>query len=188
MWPWEHLALGYIAVSVFWRLNGHEVDGWVAASVAFGTQFPDLLDKSLAWYAGVLPAGRSLFHSAFVAVPLSVFVIMGAVVAHRGEWGLAFAIGYTTHLFGDALPKLVSGNYEGLTFLLWPLLPLPEYQGLDSILESLTALMADPSSYLSAGSYRVAIVAFVVVLWAADGFPGVLDLGRYLRRTVRVPD
>ena len=188
MWPWEHLALGYLAVSLFWRINGHEIDGWVVAVVVFGTQFPDIVDKSLAWYVGVLPAGRSLMHSLFVAVPVSVFVLMGAVLLHRGEWGLAFAISYVTHLFGDALPKLVQGNYEGLTFLLWPLLPLPEYEGLSSVLESVRALAADPMTYLSVGSYRVAIVAFVVVLWAADGFPGVLDVGRYLRRTVRAPE
>lgn len=188
MWPWEHLALGYLAVSLFWRLNGHEVDGWVAGVVVLGTQFPDVVDKSLAWYVGFLPAGRSLTHTLFVAAPVSVFAIMGAVVVHRGDWGLAFAISYMSHLLGDALPKLVQGNYEALTFLLWPLLPLPDYEGLSSILESARALIVDPTTYLSVGWYRVAVVAFVVVLWAADGFPGVLDVGRYLSRNAQLSE
>jgi len=185
MWPWEHLALGYLAVSLIWRLGGRRVNDTVAVSVALGTQFPDLVDKPLAWYLGILPAARSLTHTALVAGPLSVMVFAIATYYGRSEWGLAFAVGYLSHLFGDALPKLIHGNYEGLTFLLWPVLPLPEYGGLGSVVVNLQELLTSPTAYLLAGTYRAPIIVTVIVLWADDGFPGVFGVGRYLTNTVR---
>lgn len=185
MWPWTHLAFGYLLVSMGWRLRGQRISGLVAAAVALGTQLPDLIDKPLAWYFGVLPAGRSLAHSAFTAAAVSLVVL--AVATHSGhrDAGVAFTVGYVSHLLGDALPKLPGGDYESVAFLLWPVLPLPEYGGADPVLENLGAVAAAPMAYLLASPARVAVVAAVVLVWSADGFPGLAGIGRYLTSRVR---
>lgn len=183
MWPWEHLALGYLLLSLTWRLWGRDVDGWAAASLALGTQAPDV-DKALAWLVGVLPAGRSLLHSVFALAVVTAVVLVVAAHRERLAAGAAFVLGYASHLFGDALPKLLAGNYEGLTFLLWPVLPLPPYDGFESVKGSLFELAASPETYLTTASYRTLILFGVVVVWMDDGFPGVAGVGRYLRRTL----
>jgi hypothetical protein len=193
MWPWEHLAFGYLFVSLTWRVGRHRVDGWIVLSVALGTQLPDLVDKPLAWYVHVLPGARSLAHSLFVAVPVCL-VVLGVAYAvrrprrHRVGNAFAFSIGYASHLLGDALPALLRGNYERLTFLFWPRFPLPSYDGVDAVFANLADIVASPTAYLATGSYRVAIVLAVVVLWVDDGSPGLAGVGRYLIRTARAND
>jgi len=181
MWPWSHLAFGYLVVSVLWRLRGHRVDGAVAFAAAVGTQFPDLVDKPLAWVLGVLPAGRSLAHSVFTAAVVSAVVLASARRWGGREPALAFVAGYASHLAGDALPKLPAGNVDSLTFLLWPLLPLPEYEGAGAVAASLSDLLASPAAYLLTSPVRLVFLAVVLALWRADGFPGVAGLSRYLR-------
>jgi hypothetical protein len=94
-------------------------------------------------------------------------------------------VAYWSHLLGDALPKLPGGHYDSLTFLLWPLLPLPEYEGADAVIGNLGAVVADPPTYLLASPVRLAVLGVVVLVWIADGVPGLADIGRYLSRTVR---
>ncbi|PSQ27664.1 hypothetical protein BRD03_05435 [Halobacteriales archaeon QS_9_68_17] len=68
MWPWGHLAVGYLLYAASSRRQrARPPDGAETILIAFGTQFPDLGDKPLAWTVSVLPNGRSLAHSAFVA-------------------------------------------------------------------------------------------------------------------------
>jgi len=153
--------------------------------VALGTQLPDLVDKPLAWYLGVLPAGRSLAHSVFTAAAVSLVVIAVTAEMGRREPGLAFVAGYGSHLLGDALPKLPAGEFESLTFLLWPVLPLPAYEGAEPVVENLGAMVATPSTYLLASPSRVAALVVVALVWRADGFPGLAGPGRYLTRRVR---
>src|SRR6056297_3615611 len=97
MWPWGHAVVGYLAYS------GTTHVGWKrppshAATVAllFGTQFPDLVDKPLAWSLGVLPSGRSLAHSTLTAVLL--VCVLYVVFARRRAVVGAFALGYASHL------------------------------------------------------------------------------------------
>ena len=48
MWPWEHLTIGYLAYSLLSRLAWRRPPTvGTAITVAFGTQFPDLVDKPL---------------------------------------------------------------------------------------------------------------------------------------------
>jgi len=180
MWPWTHLAFGYLVVSLLWRLRARRVDGWVALAATVGTQFPDLVDKPLAWAVGVLPAGRSLTHSVFTAVAVSAVVLVVARRRDRLEPGLAFVVAYASHLAGDAIPKLPDGEFGELTFLLWPLLPLPEYAGAEPVLANLTEILTAPSAYLLASPVRLVFLTAVLALWGADGFPGAAGLGRYL--------
>jgi membrane-bound metal-dependent hydrolase YbcI (DUF457 family) len=190
MWPREHLALGYLIALLLWRLDRRLRDGRIAVFVAPGTQFPDVVDKTMAWYLDVLPGARSLAHSLFVAGPTCVGLLVLAYVfrgggRHRVATAFAFAVGYTSHLFGDALPKVLQGQYDHLTFLLWPLLPAPPDPGMGPILANFREIVASPVVFLATGSYRTMILGAVVVVWMADGSPGVADVGRYLVRTVR---
>jgi len=182
MWPWTHLAFGYLVVSLLWRVRTRRFDGAAAVAAAVGTQFPDLVDKPLAWGFGVLPAGRSLAHSVFAAATVSAIVLYVAARCDRLDPALAFVVGYGTHLAGDALPKLPAGDFDSLTFLLWPLLPLPEYDGADAVAANLSEVVAAPASYLFASPSRLAFLAVVVAVWAADGFPGAAAVGRYFLR------
>ncbi len=182
MWPWTHLGFGYLLVSLLWRLRARRVDGAVAVAAALGTQFPDLVDKPLAWAFGVLPAGRSLAHSAVTAAVVSAVVLYVAGRRDRVDPALAFVLGYGSHLAGDALPKLPAGEFDSLTFLLWPLLPLPDYDGADPVVANVAEAAAEPVASLLASPGRLALLVLVVVVWGADGFPGVAGLGRYLTR------
>ncbi|MFC7135299.1 MULTISPECIES: metal-dependent hydrolase [Salinibaculum] len=128
MWPWGHLAFGYLCYFVYSR--SREDARMTRASIAtliLGTQLPDLVDKPLAWTVQLLPNGRSLAHSVFV----TALVIVGVTVLARRyrvpDLGPAFGIGYGTHLVGDALYPLIQGDFEALGFLLWPVVPPLEY-------------------------------------------------------------
>ncbi|WP_276251033.1 metal-dependent hydrolase [Haloarcula rara] len=182
MWPWTHLGFGYLLVSLLWRLRARRVDGAVAVAAALGTQFPDLVDKPLAWAFGVLPAGRSLAHSVVTAAVVSAVVLYVAGRRDRADPALAFVVGYGSHLAGDALPKLPAGEFDSLTFLLWPLLPLPDYDGADPVVANFAEVAAEPVASLLTSPDRLALLVLVVALWGADGFPGVAGLGRYLTR------
>jgi len=71
MWPWGHLAVGYLLWSVLVRdRRFRPPTGAETLLLAVGTQFPDAVDKPLAWSLGVLPNGRSLAHSVFLATAL----------------------------------------------------------------------------------------------------------------------
>ena len=189
MWPWTHLAFGYLAASLLWRLRARRLDGPAAVAATVGSQFPDLVDKPLAWAVSVLPAGRSLTHSVFTAVVVSAVVYCVAARLDRREPALAFIVGYASHLAGDALPKLPAGDFDSLTFLLWPLLPLPEYEGAEPVVANLAEVVAAPAAYLLASPVRLAFLVAVLAVWSADGFPGVAGVGRYLTRSVsRRPD
>ena len=123
MFPWTHAAFGYllllsVAVLLRRRLSRAEL---IAVIVA--TQLPDLVDKPLAWWFGVLPSGRSLAHSLLVAVPLSLVVLAVAWYLTHPEVGFAFGVGYASHLVGDSYLALYYWRPEELTYLLWPLLP-----------------------------------------------------------------
>lgn len=187
MWPWTHLAFGYLLVSLLWRLRATRVTGAVAVAAAVGTQFPDLVDKPLAWGLGVLPAGRSLAHSVFTAAAVSAVVLAVAARRDRRDPALAFVVGYGSHLAGDVIPKLPASDFDSLTFLLWPLLPLPEYDGAEPVVANLAEVAAAPTASLLSSPSRLALLALVVAVWWADGFPGVVGIGRYFARHAR-PD
>ena len=185
MLPWTHLAFGYLVVSLLWRLSSHRLDGAAAVAVVIGTQFPDLVDKPLAWGLGVLPAGRSLAHSMLTAAAVSAIVLYAAARRDRLDQALAFVVGYGTHLLGDVIPKLPAGDFESLTFLLWPVLPLPEYEGAGPVVENFAEMAASPAAYLLASPGRLAALLLLLAVWSADGFPGAVGVGRYISRSAR---
>ena len=176
MWPWEHLAAGYLLYSAcsHW-LWGRPPSTRGAIAVALASQLPDLVDKPLAWVLLVLPGGRSLGHSLLVGLPLVgvAFAVGWALDSYRSS--LAFAVGYLSHLAGDVLYPLIVRSELRLGFLLWPLVPAEggDERALPHVNELVAAFLeflATPRGTL----YLVADVALLVTalgVWLFDGMP-----------------
>lgn len=179
MWPWEHLAVGYLFYSFLTRVRTGSPPDWMAALVlAFGTQFPDLIDKPLAWELGLLPSGNTLAHSLFTALPLSVLVLV--LTKHRGvpRLGIAFTVGYLLHLPGDVFYPLLYGNKPWLDFLLWPIVPA-HGGNVPGFIYELRHLIEKTVRLLSSSSGRLylalegGLLSLAVAVWYVDGMPGV---------------
>lgn len=177
MWPWGHLAVGYLALSIFSRYRFDRPPRAAGAiAVAVGTQFPDLIDKPLAWSLGVLPSGRSLAHSVLVtAVVVLAVDALGRRVDRRMA-AAAFGLGYGSHLFADALAPLWSGTYADLAFLAWPIVPATASVSHGIIWYFLTM---EWTPYAIA-QFGLALLAGAV--WVLDGAPGLALVRRALVR------
>jgi hypothetical protein len=178
VWPWEHLAFGYVLWTVSVRLvRRRPARPAEAVAIAFGTQVPDLVDKPLAWTFDVLPSGVSLAHSLAFALPATAAAfVLGRRTGRTGA-AAAFAVAYASHLAGDALYPLVRGGSVSARFVLWPLVPAspPATEGLlRNVVHYLHATAATLVTvrglwYLAA---EVALVGGAFALWALDGAPG----------------
>ncbi len=168
MWPLGHAAVAYLCYALLTRRRHDAPPGDVAVWILLlGSQFPDLVDKPLAWYVGVLPTGRTLAHSLLLLVPLSIGVYLLASRYERSEYGIAFAVGVISHSILDALPALW-GERDAPTHLLWPLTPVEGYEeGSPSVLELLSESLSDPY-FLS----EFIFAALALLLWTRHGYPG----------------
>lgn len=169
--PWGHLAIGYLVYSLGNRLRtGVPPKGPAVIALAVGTQFPDLIDKPLAWTFGILPSGRSLGHSLLFAVVLGAIVWTLRRQYNRRSAAGAFLIGHLSHVVADVLPAVRATQWRQVGALLWPVVPVYQYPGeLDhGILEFLLGLDL-------AALPLIGIVAGVLALslWVFDGLPGV---------------
>lgn len=168
MWPWGHLAVGYLCYSLLsrWRSNRPPDDG-AALVVLFGTQFPDLVDKPLAWSFHLLPSGRSLGHSLLTAAV--VCALVAAFAYRRGHLSLvvAFCVGYLSHLAGDALVPLIEGQYQYMAYLGWPLLSLPPYDTGIGFFERFASM-----EFTLFMLFELVCVGLALTLWMRDGRPG----------------
>lgn len=190
MWPWEHLAVAYICYSALTRvLTGSPPDWRETLVLAFGTLFPDLIDKPLAWEIGLLPTGTSLAHSLFIAIPVSAFaVILGR---RRGipHLGIAFAVGYLLHLPGDMVYPVLYGGGLWIEFLFWPLIPT-QPGNITSFIYEFNHLITRTIRYMSSPAGKMYIAFEIVLLvsaatvWYADGMP-VADIVRITIARVR---
>jgi hypothetical protein len=178
MWPWGHLAFGYVLYSLVSRVVWRRPPEWPAVvALAFGTQLPDLIDKPLAWTFGLLPSGRSLAHSLVFGTLIVLVVLLLLRRLERFERA-AFAVGYFSHLAGDALRPVLSGDLEHTRFLLWPLMSLPPSG------ETKTGIIQFLLDAELSGTVVVELgfAAVVVVWWILDGAPGLGALLRALGR------
>jgi len=167
MWPWGHLAVGYLVYALYRRRSGDYPTERGTVAVAVGTQLPDLIDKPLAWWFAVLPNGRSLAHSLLLAGLLWVVVLaVSRRTAHR-EAGSAFVLGYASHLASDALNPALAGDVSHLAFLAWPVLPPVVYDGPGSFLGHFLAMELTPFLL-----FEFALVAVALATWIRDGAPG----------------
>lgn len=178
MWPWDHLAIGYITYSLGRRAAGRSPpDQGAALAVIGGSQLPDLVDKPLGWIVGVLPSGVSLAHSLLWAVPVCLAVSAWRRRRGRPEQGVAFAVGYLLHLPADAVYPAVLGGQPKLWLFFWPLTP-GSHATPASAIDHLLGLLAQFGGVL-AGPRGIAVIAIeaallgsALVLWTLDGRPG----------------
>lgn len=138
MLPLGHLAFAYLWYALYAAISTYRLPARLALlPLAFGSQFPDLIDKPLA-YTGVLTYGRSLAHSLFTFA-LCTFAVWWLTTRLRERWSAetlaerlrivtptAFTIGYASHLLGDTYRFLLAGDLWAARFLVYPLLPIPE--------------------------------------------------------------
>jgi hypothetical protein len=178
MWPWAHASVGYLLYIAYAHRRELPLRGLPVLATVFGTQAPDLLDKPLAWTVAILPAGRSLGHSLLFAVPLAV--LCWSVVAGRlgrPAVGLGVAVGYVSHLFGDGLGAVLAGRWVDLSYLLWPLVPLPEYELAPSFAAHFLAFEFDNLTLFGFALTGVAVVVWLRIAILArhrgDGLPAV---------------
>lgn len=136
--PLGHLTFAYLWYVFYAAARSRQLPArLVLVPLAFGSQFPDLIDKPLA-YLGVLTYGRSLAHSLFAFLICTAVVWWGAAQL-RNRWSTetiaerlrsitpaAFAIGYASHLVGDTYRFFLAGDFWTARFLLYPLFPVPE--------------------------------------------------------------
>jgi hypothetical protein len=183
MWPWEHLAVAYVAVSLWFRVTGRRVDTAAVLALGAGSQFPDLVDKPLAWSVGVLPTGTTLAHSVFVAVPVAAGVWWFTRSRGRAGLGLAFGLAYLLHLPGDlAYGVLTTGGAVPWGIVLWPVVPATTAGPPGGLLGEAAYYLSASLEYLSdprAVRYlllEAALLSTAAGLWVADGYPGVRAL------------
>lgn len=180
MWPWGHLAAGYL----LYRIGRRPLDGPAVLALVAGTQLPDLVDKPFAWTVPLLPNGRSLSHSLLIVPPLLV-VLAVLASGRRRRVLVALGVGYLTHLATDAVYPLLQGEFYYLGFLGWPLVPPIDYGTSQGILAHFLAFELTPRS-----GFEILLFATAVVAWLLDGKPGYAYATRVVRsiagRTRRV--
>ncbi len=191
MWPWEHAMFAYVIYSLYLRGRYRtRPEDWPVVALVFGSVFPDLIDKPLAWEFGAFETGYALAHSVFFAVPLSIAVLLVAKRYGREREGAAFAIGYLLHLVGDVLPASLSRNALYLRPVLWPF--ATHQSGVDrgSFSEGVTTLLRGYVEQLlttevtAVVALQVGSVVFGVTLWILDGRPGLALVRGAVRRAV----
>jgi len=180
MWPWGHAAVGYLVYSLVVRSRGETPGGLAVLALGVGTQFPDLVDKPFGWTLGILPGGRSLAHSLLTfALVTAVLVYITRRSRHR-RLTFAFSVGYLTHTLSDGLAAAVDGAYGDLSYLLWPLLPMPAYETEQTFVAHFAQLSLDSWLAVEGG-----LIVLAIVLWQLDGRPGLATVRRLSALSVR---
>jgi hypothetical protein len=187
MWPWEHLALGYLLFS----LGGHARRGWRPTTrsvcvLVVATQLPDLVDKPLAWVFHVFPSGVALGHSVLVAVPAC---LLAFAFAHRRDalgHAFAFTVGYLSHLLGDLLYQVFATGAVPVRLFLWPVVVVAGSQDvqlfprIELLFDHFLTLLAGPNGPLYV-TLEALLLGTAFALWAVDGYP----IGRTLAAAMR---
>jgi len=179
MWPWDHLAAGYVVYSLLRRTTGRSPPSALAVGfVVLGSQLPDLIDKPLGWVFHVLPSGASMAHSLVFAVPVCLLVLAWRAWRGAPDQGVAFAVGYLLHLPADSYYPVVLGGQPKPYIMFWPIVAGQHSSPADASAYLLTLIGAFVDAVTGPGGvYLVAIeLAFVgsaAILWYLDGLPGV---------------
>ena len=183
MWPLGHVAVAYLCYTAATRARFDAPPAHVPALLlVLGSQFPDLVDKPLAWYLTVLPTGRSLAHSLLLLVPLTTTLYLIGRQYDRSEYGVAFGIGAISHTFADVLPMLWNSTTRP-NQLLWPIVPVEPYEGgPPTILGLLRDSLSDPY-FLT----ELALAAVAFVYWRRHGYPGLEPIRATLERVGSTP-
>lgn len=175
MWPWEHVAVGYLLYSLGRRALGADPpsDG-AAVAVAVAALLPDLIDKPLSWGLRLFPSGYAVGHSVLLAVPVGLASVVLADRFGRRWLGVAVLVGYWSHLVADVLAPLRRSSAPLPSRVLWPLVPQAPYDrrlGIRRGLVYLGEFVSSISSWEAALAYLLVPLPAVVV-WVVDGLPG----------------
>jgi len=173
MWPWGHVGVGYLVYTLLRRRVGERPAGPAVLALVLGTQFPDLVDKPLGWTVGLLPGGRSLAHSLLTTAVVAVLVYALAHRVRHRVTGVAFLLGVVLHLLGDALYPALRGETGELSFLLWPVLPMPEPELAQQFTVHLGAVEPGPQL-----AFELLLAVAALWAWHDDGHPGTGALRR----------
>lgn len=193
MFPWGHIAVGYLCYSLLSHRRGRTPTGAATIALVVGTQFPDLVDKPLSWSFDLLPAGV-FAHTVFVAVPVCVLVLAAARRVSHTELAVAFVVGYLSHLPTDVLPSVVSGD-PSYWSLFWPVMARPGVDVSNPIVGpgAGAGLLTNAEYYLSDfvplllspyGLTYLLVLVGIFGLWLYDGHPGTDVIGRVIGRVV----
>lgn len=179
MWPWGHLAFGYVLYSLGVRLWRRRPPGSLGALLLLvGTQLPDLVDKPLSWVYGVFPQGYGPGHSVFVAVPVGLAVLLLAARRGRATAGLGLAVGWWSHLVGDVMVALALDTPHTFARLLWPVADIPPGgMTVDGVGHVLYFLGEGLERLRESGNQDVVLLYLgflfgAFLLWLVDGAPG----------------
>lgn len=179
MWPWGHLGIAYLLYNLYThRRFDRPPRALPVLALAIGSQFPDLLDKPLAWNFNVLPGGRTLSHSLLFVIGLTVVVYALANRFGGLETATAFVIGHVAHLCTDIPPAVFGGEVSGLAYLLWPFVEQPSEEPVAGLLDAIL-------TYYAVGPYELvqfALFTFAAVVWYYDGKPGLAYVRSILAR------
>lgn len=124
MLPLEHFFVAFLPLLAFEVLWSRRLPTVRFAGVVFvGSQFPDLIDKPLAYQFGIIPSGRVLMHSFPTAVPFLLLVGLYGWKTNRNRLGFAFVFAHLSHLLADNYETLLGPDTRIPSDLLWPLAP-----------------------------------------------------------------
>ncbi len=126
MLPHEHFLVAVIPVVGYVLIRDRALPSRQLLFVVFvGSQFPDMVDKPLAYQLGVIPTGRVFMHSLPFALPICLVVLTYSWATDRLQLGVVFAFAYLSHLFTDNYRALLGlGSDQHIpSDLLWPFLP-----------------------------------------------------------------
>lgn len=183
MWPWEHLAVGYLLLSLGIRAAGHAPPGPTeVGALVVATQLPDVVDKPLSWGLEVFPTGYAIGHAAVVAVPAGVGLVLLGRRAGAGRTWSVVVVGYWSHLAADVVDPVRFGLAPDVGRVLWPFVSATPYRTDLGLRRGIVYL----ERFLSSGAVlerpgvlvlSVGVPLFTLALWVLDGAPGfeVLD-------------
>ncbi|WP_336036863.1 metal-dependent hydrolase [Halobacterium yunchengense] len=187
MWPWGHLAFGYLVYSLASRATFREAPtGGPTLLLAVASQLPDLVDKPLSWTFGVFVTGYGAGHSVFVAVPVVAAAAALARRTGRERWGLAFCVGYAAHLAGDVLLESAIEREASYDMVLWPVAEFSGYAVDRGFFGRFSAYLVSFAADVLSGEATFYLALYVVLftsvfaLWLYDGLPVAREAARWL--------
>lgn len=124
VYPSEHFIVAFLPMMAYVVVRDKRLPSPRFIAIVFlGSQFPDLIDKPLAYQVGIIPSGRVFGHSLPVALPFLFVVGLYGWQTDRSRLSVAFVFGYLSHLFADNYTSFLKPNPQFPSDLLWPFAP-----------------------------------------------------------------
>jgi hypothetical protein len=121
MFPVEHFLVAFLPVLMYVLVIDRRLPSVRLTAVVFiGSQFPDLVDKPLAYQFGLIPSGRVFMHSLPIALPFLIGIIIYGWKTERNRLSVGFAFAYVSHLVADNYGPLFGPHPRIRPDLLWP--------------------------------------------------------------------